>query len=269
MGMRAGRGKRPGADAAPATLGHRTFRVVRTASAKEHRGAAQRRPPCGHSRRSACQGSTVRRVIAGLAAARSTASEVASATQLKRAQNYANRPTGCAYEQGAVIHRAPGDGPRVCRYKLATMVKVGGNEISLDQGINLAVGAAAVIDGAACMLAPNKAQVRAPSALPLPCGLTLPPHACATLCAPAVGDGCRVSGLKCWRCAELRRRCRQRRLEQVHDPPRWHRPSQRWRQQLAPWPRRQHGAQQAGPQGMSAPPEMLVGWVPATRRNGP
>lgn len=56
---------------------------------------------------------------------------------------------------------------RNLQVQLFTMVKVGGNEISLDQGINLAVGAAAVIDGAACMLAPNKAQV-CPARWPMP-----------------------------------------------------------------------------------------------------
>ena len=40
-----------------------------------------------------------------------------------------------------------------------TMVKLGGRDITLDQGINIAFGAGAVLDGAVSMLAPSKVQV--------------------------------------------------------------------------------------------------------------
>jgi hypothetical protein len=40
------------------------------------------------------------------------------------------------------------------------MVKLGGRDISVDQGINLAIGAAATIDGAACVFAPDNCKVR-------------------------------------------------------------------------------------------------------------
>lgn len=38
------------------------------------------------------------------------------------------------------------------------MVKLGGRDISIDQGINLAIGASAAIDGAACIFAPDKSK---------------------------------------------------------------------------------------------------------------
>lgn len=40
------------------------------------------------------------------------------------------------------------------------MVKIGGRDISIDQGINIIFGAGAVVDGATSMLAPKKVQVR-------------------------------------------------------------------------------------------------------------
>jgi hypothetical protein len=43
---------------------------------------------------------------------------------------------------------------------ISRMVKIGGRDISVDQGINLAIGASAVIDGAACIFAPEKSKVR-------------------------------------------------------------------------------------------------------------
>ena len=40
------------------------------------------------------------------------------------------------------------------------MVKLGGRDISVDQGINIVFGAGAVVDGALSMFAPKKIQVR-------------------------------------------------------------------------------------------------------------
>ena len=70
-----------------------------------------------------------------------------------------------------------------------------------------------------------------------------------TMHAYASGPLCNSISYVC--CTEPSCRRQQCRLEQVDDPSWWHCASARRRQQLAPWPRRQHHAQQAGSQGAS------------------
>jgi hypothetical protein len=68
------------------------------------------------------------------------------------------------------------------------MVKIGGRDITVDQGINIAFGAGAVIDGVVGMISPGKVQVSfsGPLAHVRVCGISVQAATPWTLLQPAI-----------------------------------------------------------------------------------